>query len=68
MTDLMTLDDIARLWKVNRERARRHIVRLPEFPDPVPGSTVKNRRWRDAEVLAFLGVSHENAHDQAIPQ
>lgn len=54
---LLTLDDIAERWKVKREQARRYIVRLPEFPDPVPGSTRKNRRWRESEVLAFLGES-----------
>ena len=52
--DLMTLDDIANLWKCTREHARRYIVKLPEFPQPAPGSTRKNQRWRKTEVLEFL--------------
>jgi hypothetical protein len=55
MNDLMTLEDIAALWKVKREHARRYIVKLPEFPDPAPGSTRKNQRWRSDQVLEFLG-------------
>jgi hypothetical protein len=54
MNDLMTLEDIAALWKVNREHARRYIVKLPEFPDQAPGSTRKNQRWRADQVLEFL--------------
>jgi predicted DNA-binding transcriptional regulator AlpA len=56
MNELLTLEEIARLWKVTREHARRYIVRLPEFPEPAPGSTRKNQRWRQSEVLAFLNA------------
>ena len=54
MTELLTLDDIAALWKVSREHARRYIVSLPEFPDTAPGSTRKNRRWRADQVAEFM--------------
>lgn len=61
-TDLMTLEDIARMWKVTREHARRYIVRLPEFPDPAPGSTRKNQRWLAREVQRFIqGQEEEHA-------
>lgn len=59
MSDLMTLDDIAKLWKVSTEHARRYLVRLPEFPEPAPGSTRKNRRWRASDVQAFLSHNSE---------
>jgi hypothetical protein len=62
MSELLTLDDIAKLWKVRREFARRYIVRRPGFPDPAPGSTRKNLRWREPDIHAFLLGSHENAH------
>lgn len=52
--DLLTPDDIARLWKVSRDYAMRYLVKKPEFPDPAPGSTRKNPRWRAADVLAYL--------------
>lgn len=54
MNDLMTLDDIAELWRVKREHARRHLVKLPEFPEPAPGSTRKNQRWKAEDVRSFL--------------
>lgn len=62
MNDLLTLDDIARMWKVSREHARRYLVKLPEFPDPAPGSTRKNQRWKADEVKGFLtGNEHTPA-------
>ena len=61
MSDLLTLDDIAALWKVTRDHAQRYIVRLPEFPDPAPGSTRKNKRWRASDVQAFLEAEREPA-------
>jgi hypothetical protein len=61
--NLLTLDEIAQLWKVNREFARKRIVKLPEFPDPAPGSTRKKPRWREPEVHAFLSGAHQTAHE-----
>lgn len=55
--DLLTPDDIARLWKVDRDYALRYLVKKPEFPDPAPGSTRKKKRWRAGDVLAFLSGS-----------
>lgn len=54
MADLMNLDDIAALWKVERDYARRYLTKLPEFPEPAPGSTRKNPRWRASDVDAFI--------------
>lgn len=54
MNDLLDLDDIAALWKIEREQARRKLVKLPEFPDPAPGSTRKNKRWRASDINQFL--------------
>jgi hypothetical protein len=55
MTDeLLTINDIAALYKVKRERARDSIVKLPGFPDIAPGTTWKQPRWVAAEVRAFI--------------
>jgi len=61
MNDLLTIEDIANLWKVSVEHARRYLVRLPEFPRPAPGSTRKNKRWRETDVRSFLQSEPESA-------
>lgn len=54
MNELMTLDDLAELYKCSRRHARDVITKLPAFPDPAPGSTTFRPRWLTVEVLAFL--------------
>jgi hypothetical protein len=65
VSDLLTLEDIADLWKVPREYAQRRLVKLPEFPDPAPGSTRKNQRWRAADVYGFLRGENSPAETPA---
>jgi hypothetical protein len=55
VSDLLTLDDLAELWKVSREYAQRYLVKRPEFPEPAPGSTRKKPRWRSNDVRTFIG-------------
>jgi hypothetical protein len=57
MSDLLDLDDIAERWKVKRDYAKRYLVKRPEFPEPIPGSTRKTRRWRAADIDQFLSGS-----------
>jgi hypothetical protein len=54
MTELLTIEDIAKLYKVTPLKARDFIVRTPGFPDPAPGSTPRVRRWVASEVDAFI--------------
>jgi hypothetical protein len=55
MTDeLLTLDDIASLYKVSRWQARDNIVKAPGFPKPAPGTTWKKPRWLASDVRQFL--------------
>ena len=55
MTDeLLTLDDIAAMYKVSRWQARDNIVKAPGFPAYAPGTTWKKPRWLASEVRAFL--------------
>lgn len=65
MSDLLTVDDIAELWKVEREYALRYLVKRPEFPDPAPGSTRKRRRWRAEDVQAFIRGAESPAENPA---
>lgn len=52
--EILTIDDIAAMYKVSRERARDTIVKQPGFPDIAPGSTWRLPRWVAAEVRAFV--------------
>ena len=55
MTDeLMTIDDIAELYKTTRSKAQRYIVKRPDFPPIAPGSTWRDPRWVGAEVRAYI--------------
>jgi hypothetical protein len=54
MNELLTLKDIADLWKVTPEYARRYLTKLPSFPEPAPGSTRKNPRWREEDVSHYI--------------
>lgn len=52
--EILTLEDIAAMYKVSRERARDTIVKRPDFPDLAPGSTWRQPRWVAAEVRAYI--------------
>lgn len=61
MSELLTLEDIAARWKVDRDYARRYLVKRPEFPEPAPGSTRKNPRWLARDIDEFLTGEKEPA-------
>lgn len=52
--EMMSIDDIAAMWKVPREYARDVLVKQEGFPDPAPGSTRKFQRWRKVDVVRFV--------------
>jgi predicted DNA-binding transcriptional regulator AlpA len=52
--ELLTLDDIAALYKVSRWQARDNIVKAAGFPSPAPGTTWKKPRWLASDVRQFL--------------
>jgi hypothetical protein len=52
--DLLTLDDLAGLYRCSRRHARDVITKLVGFPDIAPGSTPRNPLWLRAEIRAFL--------------
>lgn len=51
--EMMSVDDIAALWKVPRDYARDTLVKQEGFPSPAPGSTRKFQRWLRSQVEAF---------------
>lgn len=53
MNELLTLDDIATMWRCNRRHARDTVVKGSGFPETAPGSTLKNPVWVKVEVRAF---------------
>ena len=53
MTELLTLDDIASIWRCNRRHARDVVVKGAGFPETAPGSTTKNPVWLSVEVRAY---------------
>ena len=52
--EILTLEDIASMYKVGRERARDTIVKQPGFPPIAPGSTWRLPRWVGVEVRAYI--------------
>ena len=55
MTDeLLTIDDIAELYKCSRWHARDHIVKLPGFPAAAPGTSWRKPRWLASDVRRWL--------------
>jgi hypothetical protein len=51
---MMSIEDIAALWKVPRDYARDVLVKQEGFPAPAPGSTRKFQRWRRKDILDFI--------------
>jgi hypothetical protein len=52
--ELLTLDDLAVLYRCSRRHARDVLVKLVGFPELAPGSTPRNPLWVRAEVQAYL--------------
>lgn len=55
MTDeLLTLDDLASMYRCSRRHARDVVTKLIGFPELAPGSTPRNPLWLRVEVRAFI--------------
>lgn len=52
--EILTIDDIAELYKTTRSKAQRYIVKRPGFPSIAPGSTWRDPRWVGVEVRAYI--------------
>lgn len=51
--EMMSVEDIAKLWKVDRTYARDKLTKSEGFPSPAPGSTRRFQRWLRSQVEAF---------------
>jgi hypothetical protein len=51
--EMMSVEDIAAMWKVPRDYALNVLVKQEGFPSPAPGSTRKFQRWLRRDVEAF---------------
>lgn len=51
---MMSVEDIAALWKVPRDYALNVLVKQEGFPSPAPGSTRKFQRWLRQDVERFI--------------
>lgn len=51
--EMMSVEDIAEMWKVPRSYAMSVLVKQEGFPAPAPGSTRKFQRWLRSQVEAF---------------
>lgn len=52
--NLLSLDDIAAMYRVSRRYARDCLTKKPEFPKPAPGTTKKKPLWTEDAIRAFL--------------
>jgi len=52
--ELLTLSDVADLYRCSRRHARDVITKLVGFPEHAPGSSQRNPLWLLVEVRAFL--------------
>ena len=52
--ELLTVDDIAIIYKVTARTARENITKTPGFPAVAPGSTPRHPRWLASDVQAFV--------------
>lgn len=51
--EMMSIEDIAAMWKVPRDYARDVLVKQEGFPPVAPGSTRKFQRWLRRDVERF---------------
>ncbi len=50
----MDTGDIARLLNLSREYVTGKLTKKPGFPKPAINASQKLRRWREADVMAYL--------------
>ena len=52
--ELLTLDDVADVYRCSRRHARDVITKQVGFPEIAPGSTARHPLWLRIEVQAYL--------------
>lgn len=57
MSALLDTGDIARILSLTREYVTDRLTKKTGFPKPVINASQKLRRWREADVMAYLSGS-----------
>lgn len=52
--ELLTIDDIAGMYRVSRRYARDFLVKKQGFPAPTNGSTRKNPLWLEGQLRDYM--------------
>lgn len=53
MPELMSIDDIAQLFRANRRVVAEQWLHRPDFPSPYVAPSRKHRLWKAADVIAW---------------
>lgn len=51
--NLITIDDIAEMFKVGRRTVADHWIHRPDFPPPAIAPSRRTRRWERDEIIAW---------------
>ena len=51
--NLITIDDIAEMFKVGRRTVADHWIHRPDFPPPAVAPSRRTRRWDRDEIIAW---------------
>ena len=51
--NLITIDDIAEMFKVGRRTVADHWIHRPDFPPPAIAPSRRTRRWDRDEIIAW---------------
>ena len=62
--ELLTIDDIAALYKLDRKQVRDSVVKTPGVPAFAPGTTWRKPRWLASDVRRFL---RQGSHKSRTP-
>ena len=52
--ELLSLDEVASMYRVTRRYARDYLVKTPGFPAPVQGSSRKNPLWLEEQLRQYM--------------
>lgn len=63
--ELLTIDDIAALYKCSRWHVRDRLVKTPGFPDRAPGTSWRKPRWLASDVRRWLRTASQKSRTPA---
>lgn len=63
--ELLTLDDIATMYRISRTHARDTLTKKPGFPPRVPGSTRARPLWLRESIMEYMRSSPHQSRTKA---